>query len=492
MKTCTRCNLEKTLDEFNVLQRSPDGRYPQCRKCKKEIDSEYYEKNRQKVLEKAKEYYNENKEKILAGINKEEKYEYNKKYRKENSENLKLQNREYKKLHKDEISQWRGKYRKENRDKINEYSKHRLKTNPLAKLAKQLRGRLQDFLADRNIQKSQQFKDYLGCSLDELKLHIEKQFQPGMTWENYGSLWSVDHNIALANAPDSEKIYELCHYLNLRPMFCITNSSKNSRSDICWQKLCRDKLIHEDKTSGMPFDREARDFELKEEKFTSEHREFIERYEWLGTIGFSAHYVFTARYNGLLAGVVLIGNPNSFQFNKEIEMLIQRGACSSWAPKNLNSRLVSFACNWMVDNTEKRIFVAYSDFDAGEYGTIYQACNFDYLGGEFGSKVLYPSPSGKLVSSRYFTQDSAIKKIAKENNIEWDTNWNKPNGYIDRSKMPEDLFKKLMSLARAKIPYDQKVKPRKKGKYVLLINKGKKLYKKTWEAKPYPKRVIGS
>src|SRR5579863_8293350 len=39
-------------------------------------------------------------------------------------------------------------------------------------------------------------EDYVGCSIGQLVEHLEAQFQPGMSWENYGE-WEVDHRIAL-------------------------------------------------------------------------------------------------------------------------------------------------------------------------------------------------------------------------------------------------------------------------------------------------------
>ena len=40
------------------------------------------------------------------------------------------------------------------------------------------------------------FDDDLGCSQDEFLDYVETTFQPGMTWENYGSgarKWNLDH-----------------------------------------------------------------------------------------------------------------------------------------------------------------------------------------------------------------------------------------------------------------------------------------------------------
>lgn len=67
--------------------------------------------------------------------------------------------------------------------------------------------------------------DLVGCSLDDLRKHLEAQFTIGMTWDNYGD-WHVDHVVPLCSADTEEKLYELCHYTNLQPLWAADNISK--------------------------------------------------------------------------------------------------------------------------------------------------------------------------------------------------------------------------------------------------------------------------
>lgn len=46
-----------------------------------------------------------------------------------------------------------------------------------------------------------------------------------MTWDNYGD-WHVDHVVPLCSADTEEKLYELCHYTNLQPLWAADNISK--------------------------------------------------------------------------------------------------------------------------------------------------------------------------------------------------------------------------------------------------------------------------
>lgn len=483
-KKCSKCNLEKTLDLFPNLKRSKDGKYPQCKECKSSIDKQYYSFNSDKVKNNAKNYYSNNKENILQNINKEAKSLYRKQYYEKNK-HIELENgKQYKEHNKEFLSKKRSEYRKENRNKINEYTRNRKKVDPLFRLGINLRKRLGEVLRNKDIIKTQKLNDYIGCSKDELIKHIESQFKSNMNWENYGTVWNIDHIIPLSAGKTENHLYQLSHYKNLRPLDCMENFKKNNKIEVCWQKFQRDKNLDNDIKSRFNFNLTPSDFILSIEKLSLEHRKFIQKYEWLGTIGFGVKWVFTARYKDDLAGVVMVSEPNSYHFGKE-EALIQRGAVSSWAPKNLNSKLVMFACRWMVRNTEKRIFTAYSDVEAGEIGTIYQACNFDYLGQGFGASVYYKLADGRVKGSRYFTRTSAMKKWTKELNIEWKSEWCKANGFQDVAKIPQII----KDYAKEKMKECEKVQQLSKHKYALLLNYGKNKINKQWIPKPYPKRI---
>lgn len=63
---------------------------------------------------------------------------------------------------------------------------------------------------------------FLGCSLDALRSHLEVQFQPGMSWENWGRQgWHIDHIKPLVgfNLQDEAQLRVACHYLNLQPLW---------------------------------------------------------------------------------------------------------------------------------------------------------------------------------------------------------------------------------------------------------------------------------
>lgn len=55
-KKCSHCNKVKSLDEFFKNKSSSDGRYSQCRECRKKVCKE----NRKKISVQQKIYYQEN------------------------------------------------------------------------------------------------------------------------------------------------------------------------------------------------------------------------------------------------------------------------------------------------------------------------------------------------------------------------------------------------------------------------------------------------
>jgi hypothetical protein len=70
----------------------------------------------------------------------------------------------------------------------------------------------------------------LGCSPEDLKIHLEKQFKEGMCWDNYGYYgWHVDHKIPLDSAKTEGDVYKLCHYTNLQPLWRKDNSKKSNK-----------------------------------------------------------------------------------------------------------------------------------------------------------------------------------------------------------------------------------------------------------------------
>jgi hypothetical protein len=86
------------------------------------------------------------------------------------------------------------------------------------KLAHYLRVRIRAALK-KNIKNGSAVKD-LGCSLDFLKEYIESKFLPGMTWNNWGKVWDLDHKDELHtfDLTYREQFLKAVNYTNLQPL----------------------------------------------------------------------------------------------------------------------------------------------------------------------------------------------------------------------------------------------------------------------------------
>lgn len=171
----------------------------------KERQREYQRKSRLKHLEERHQrdnlFYHENKERW------QQNYTLNK------VERL-AQSKEYKKS---------DKYRKYAR----QYIARRLQ-DPTQRLIHNLRGRIRRAVTQIGVSKSAHLKDYLGCSVDTLRVHLESQFKEGMTWDNYGE-WHIDHikPVSSFDFKDLTQQHQCFHYTNLQPLWAIENFIKS-------------------------------------------------------------------------------------------------------------------------------------------------------------------------------------------------------------------------------------------------------------------------
>ncbi len=261
----------------------------------------------------------------------------------------------------------------------------------------------------------------------------------------------------------------------------------------CYQRLIRERILAEDlqvcqKANINCASLRASDFTLGLEKLGVDHRDFIKRYEWLGTVGVGIKWCFAARYGGHLGGVVLLSEP----YHPSTETaLIARGACASWTPKNLGSRLVMFACRWMSKNTPKRQFVAYADEEANEVGQIYQACNFRFLG--YKETAYGLDAEGNRRSLQTFKRTSKMVPWLKKQGIELPSDCFTPRGYLRWSQIPEDIKTRMRGQIQQSKAQLKQVKLRR-GKYLLLLgptpSETRWLNRRCTQAHlPYPRRA---
>ena len=72
-----------------------------------------------------------------------------------------------------------------------------------------------------------QIRELVGCSVEEVRAHLEAQFSPGMTWDNYGD-WHVDHIRPCASF-ENPADPECWHFSNLQPLWAEDNLRKSDK-----------------------------------------------------------------------------------------------------------------------------------------------------------------------------------------------------------------------------------------------------------------------
>ena len=108
------------------------------------------------------------------------------------------------------------------------YNKRRKSEDPAFALAFSIRTRIWSALKGTGYGKRTKTAQMIGCSWEELRAHIERQFVEGMSWENR-SLWHIDHIIPLSSAKSEEEMIALSHYTNLRPLWASDNLRKGCK-----------------------------------------------------------------------------------------------------------------------------------------------------------------------------------------------------------------------------------------------------------------------
>lgn len=189
-KACTLCKIVKPISDFSPAKsRKWDKTTTNCRECANEkAKIERYSKPelRKTLIERAKRYKENNREKVNA------------RYRTRRAEDL----------------------------------NYKVKSN--------LRRRINEAIS--SLKKSDSTMKLVGCSLEDLKLYLERQFIDGMTWDNYGrDGWQIDHIIPCAyfdlSIPENQTI--CFNFLNLQPLWKKDNMNKNASFD---QELVGRKL----------------------------------------------------------------------------------------------------------------------------------------------------------------------------------------------------------------------------------------------------------
>lgn len=191
MKKCKRCLTDKPLSDFRQHGKYYESR---CRFCENESSKEWAKNNRAKATETAKKYRQANPQQHAEAVKK------------------------YNKAHPDR-----------RRKTHNTYMTKRKKEDIDFKIACNLRNRMNQ--AVKTDQKTGSAVDDLGMPIPEFRQYIADKFPLGLTWDNYGSTWHLDHIIPLASfkLSEREQFLEAAHFSNYQPLFITDNLKKGKK-----------------------------------------------------------------------------------------------------------------------------------------------------------------------------------------------------------------------------------------------------------------------
>lgn len=195
-RKCPKCGEMKRLDEFPKNKARPEGIQPYCNLCYKEVQFLYRTKNKELIRKQRRAYRQANKEKILQ------------------------KNQHWRKNNPDKV-----------RSMLFRGNAKRLST-PKGRLSSRISWAIWNSLKSGKCGKS--WKLLVDFTLSQLMKHLEKQFLPGMNWDNYGK-WHIDHKVPLSvfnfknpNDLDFKRAWTL---KNLQPLWSTDNIRKGAKLD---------------------------------------------------------------------------------------------------------------------------------------------------------------------------------------------------------------------------------------------------------------------
>jgi hypothetical protein len=218
-KTCRVCEEVKVLSDFPRRKSAPDGHRNECKACSNARSRKYHEMraerqtDEQKEAQRAKWREKHERHRESAAITKRAYYA-------KNAQHLKAYSKEY--------------YQRPGvKERLNEQRRLRRATDPIYRLSDTVRSSIKYGLRFHGgAKRSRKTWDALPYTPEELKQHLESQFEPWMSWDNYGE-WQIDHIYPTSKLPfdslDHPNFLKCWSLSNLRPLRASENQSKRDR-----------------------------------------------------------------------------------------------------------------------------------------------------------------------------------------------------------------------------------------------------------------------
>ncbi len=210
-KLRTKCGEVQDLDDFYRNRRAKDGHSSWCKKCTLEQKRIYQEQPH--VQERIKRYRQDH------------KMEQRERNRMRNADP------EIRQRKTEVMRDWRDNNRDYYREYYSEYERERKESDPAFRILKNLRGLLRHYLKSRNDIDPDIVRGLVSCTQPELRLHVESQFDPEMTWDNYGIAWEIDHikPCCKFNLLEADERRLCFRFTNLQPLSKEDNMKKGNK-----------------------------------------------------------------------------------------------------------------------------------------------------------------------------------------------------------------------------------------------------------------------
>jgi len=199
-----------------------------CTENAKQIyNKKYYMIHKEILQKKNRERWNDNKVEYQIAA---------KKWRAENIEGCRKKQMEWYLKNKEEYNKRRNVRAKllrlntyeKRKEYFQAYQKNKRKTDILYRLNSNISRKIRKDLKRFNLTKKESTQTILSYTMKELQTHLEIQFQKGMTWDNMGTVWEIDHSTPLSWASSEDDIYKLWELQNLVPLFKSDNRKKQN------------------------------------------------------------------------------------------------------------------------------------------------------------------------------------------------------------------------------------------------------------------------
>lgn len=138
----------------------------------------------------------------------------------------------------------------------------------------------------------------------------------------------------------------------------------------------------------------------------------IEKYEWLGCMPAVVTHCFGIFFSGCCGGAVCYGpdyvenlGPWAKYGYEGKLILLSRGACVHWTPPSAASKLIRASMKLLPE--QFKVVTATVDWEAGEVGTIYQACGFLYAPMDHHAKYQVEGRSSRTLRAEGLVKNKA-------------------------------------------------------------------------------------